>query len=172
MATSVQSILQEYFEQFAQNHPLSLQQRLAAERMRDCRTPALGGHVVGCPEGHVRTICCNSCRHRNCPLCSSFAREKWLAAWKERLLDCPHHHIVFTLPHELNPLWRYSKREFGKMRAFLLKALEQGRLTLPPDKTLTAQNNLLNRLGAKPGTSRSWTATHTASGWRPTRPII
>jgi len=226
MAATIQSILQEYFEQFAANHPLSLEQRLAAERMRDCRTPALGGHVVGCPEGHVRTICCNSCRHRNCPQCSAFAREKWLAAWKERLLDCPHHHIVFTLPHELNPLWRYNKREFGKtlfragiealrqlladpkylgaepgmlaalhtwdqtllihphlhvmvtaggldgegrwcepqkncllprqvlmqvfrgkMRAFLLKALAQGRLTLPPDTTLTAQKNLLNRLG-------------------------
>jgi hypothetical protein len=226
MAATVQSILQEYFEQFAQNHPLSFEQRLAAERMRDCRTPALGGHLVGCPEGHVRTVCCNSCRHRNCPLCSAFAREKWLAAWKERLLDCPHHHIVFTVPHELIPLWRYNKREFadtlfragveslrelladpkylgalpgmlaalhtwdqtllihphlhvmvtagglddegswcepqkncllprqvlmqvfrGKMRAFLLKSLEQGRLTLPPDKTLTAQKNLLNRLG-------------------------
>jgi hypothetical protein len=36
MPTTVQSILQEYFEPFAQNHPLSLQQRLAAERMRDC----------------------------------------------------------------------------------------------------------------------------------------
>jgi hypothetical protein len=36
-----------------------------------------------------------------------------LAAWKERLLDCPHHHIVFTVPHELIPLWRYNKREFA-----------------------------------------------------------
>ena len=35
----------------------------------------------------------------------------------------------------------------GKMRAFFLKSLEQGRLTLPPDTTPTAQKNLLNRLG-------------------------
>jgi hypothetical protein len=71
MAATVQSILQEFFEQFAANHPLSPEQRVAAERLRDCRTPALGGHVVGCPEGHVRKVCCNSCRHRNCPQCSA-----------------------------------------------------------------------------------------------------
>jgi hypothetical protein len=47
MATTVQSILQEYFEQFARSHPLSVEQRLAAKRLRDCRTPALGGHESG-----------------------------------------------------------------------------------------------------------------------------
>ena len=39
-------------------------------------------------------------------------RERWLAEWSERLLECPHHHVIFTLPHDLIPLWRYSKREF------------------------------------------------------------
>jgi hypothetical protein len=83
--------------------------------MRDCRTPALGGHLFGCPEGHVRKLCCNSCRHRSCPQCSAYAREKWLAGWKQRLIDCAHHHVVLTVDHDLIPLWRYNKRLFGDL---------------------------------------------------------
>jgi hypothetical protein len=115
MRVTIRSILQEHFERFARTHPLSTEQRHAAECLRDCRTPAMGGHVYGCPQGHVRHLVCNSCRHRSCPGCSAYAREKWLAAWKERLIACPHHHIVFTVDHELIPLWRYNKRQFATL---------------------------------------------------------
>ena len=40
---------------------------------------------------------------------------RWLDAWKQRLLPCAHHHIVFTLPHELNLLWRYNKKTFSSL---------------------------------------------------------
>jgi hypothetical protein len=115
MAVTLQHILQEDFERFASTHPLSTEQRHAAECLRDCRTPAMGGHVYGCPHGHVRKLVCNSCRHRSCPECMAYAREKWLAAWKERLIACPHHHIVFTVDHGLIPLWRYNKRQFATL---------------------------------------------------------
>ena len=73
MPVTLQSIFQTHFDHFARRSPLADYQREAGCCIRDCRTPALGGHVVGCPQGHVRKICCNSCRHRNCPLCSAFA---------------------------------------------------------------------------------------------------
>ena len=53
MTLTVQAILQEHFEAFAQTHPLAPYQRAAAEALRDCRTAALGGHWRSCPEGHV-----------------------------------------------------------------------------------------------------------------------
>jgi hypothetical protein len=28
-----------------------------------------------------------------------------LALQRDRLLACNHYHVIFTLPHELNPLW-------------------------------------------------------------------
>jgi hypothetical protein len=31
------------------------------------------------------------------------------------LLSVPHHHIVFTIPHQLNELWRYNKAEFANV---------------------------------------------------------
>ncbi len=43
MAATVQSILQEYFEQFAQNHPLSYEQRLAAEPAKSGWPPGKSG---------------------------------------------------------------------------------------------------------------------------------
>jgi ribosome modulation factor len=110
MGATVQSILHKHFHHFAASHRLPIEQLAAAQRMRDCRTAALGGHVVGCPHGHVARIVYNSCRHRSCPLCSLLDRERWLDGWKERMLNCPHHHVIVTIPHFLLPLWRYNKR--------------------------------------------------------------
>ena len=70
-----------------------------------CRTAALGGHVQACPDGHVARIWYNSCRHRACPQCAYLQTERWLALQQARLLACDHYHVIFTLPHDLNPLW-------------------------------------------------------------------
>lgn len=113
MATTIQAILQQHYAAFAATHPLAPYQQVAAEAMRDCRTAARGGHWRSCPNGHVHTAHFNSCHHRSCPQCTTLAREQWLAGWKERLLDCPHSHIVFTTPQELIPLWRYNKQSFA-----------------------------------------------------------
>ena len=37
------------------------------------------------------------------------AKEQWLRNTKKFLLDCPHHHVIFTLPEELNVLWRFNR---------------------------------------------------------------
>jgi hypothetical protein len=34
---------------------------------------------------------------------------------RERLIDCAHHHLIFTIPHELHDLWRYNRA--GLMQA-------------------------------------------------------
>ena len=115
MGTTVQAILQEHYERFAASQPLAWYQQRAAEQLRDCRTAALGGHIVGCPEGHVATVHYNSCRHRSCPQCAALQREKWLAGWKGRLLDAPHMHLTFTTPDRLIPLWRYNKTRFANL---------------------------------------------------------
>jgi Putative transposase/Transposase zinc-binding domain len=52
----------------------------------------------------------NSCRNRHCPKCQAQARQRWVAARERELLPVPYFHVVFTLPHELNPLCRYNAR--------------------------------------------------------------
>lgn len=72
-------------------------------RIRDCRTEAMGGREVACPEcGHVHTEW-NSCRDRHCPICQRARREVWLEDRREELLPVHYMHVVFTLPEELNP---------------------------------------------------------------------
>jgi hypothetical protein len=75
----------------------------------------MGTHIKRCPLGHVSSIENNSCKHRFCQQCNALERERWLHRWKQRLLPCPHHHVVFTVPHDLLDLWRYNKRPFGAL---------------------------------------------------------
>ena len=75
--------------------------------MRDvarCRTAALGGHVQRCGGcGHTR-IAYNSCRNRHCPKCCASQQAAWLSREAANLLPVEYHHVVFTLPAEVNPI--------------------------------------------------------------------
>lgn len=102
---TLQGILHRHFKPYRETHRLSVAQRRAGESLSACRTAALGGHVSRCPNGHIERVWYNSCRHRACPQCNALARERWLAKMRSRLIECAHHHLIFTIPHELNALW-------------------------------------------------------------------
>src|SRR5262245_44449702 len=75
-----------------------------------CRTAALGGHVDICPRcGGDQAISYNSCRNRHCPKCQTQARQRWIDARKQELLETRYFHVVFTLPHELHSLIRQNE---------------------------------------------------------------
>src|SRR5512142_2183414 len=75
-----------------------------------CRTPALGGHRYRCQECGQSHFVPHSCRNRHCPLCQGQAARQWLEQQQEALLPVPYFHVVFTLPHVLNPLIRQNQR--------------------------------------------------------------
>lgn len=77
-----------------------------------CRTAELGGHVYVCQECGVTQPRYNSCRNRHCPQCQGLARLEWLAKRLEDVLPVPYYHVVFTVPHELQPLTRLEPRAF------------------------------------------------------------
>ncbi len=52
----------------------------------------------------------NSCRNRHCPKCQGHKREEWIQKRQADLLPCTYYHLVFTLPHELNPLALHQPR--------------------------------------------------------------
>ena len=67
---------------------IRFQQVKVLRAIMQCRTAALGGHVDACPRcGGERAISYNSCRNRHCPKCQSQARQRWIAARKQELLD-------------------------------------------------------------------------------------
>src|SRR5512145_1326489 len=109
-----------------------------------CRTAALGGHIQACPDGHVSRVWYNSCRHRSCPQCAYLQTERWLVLQRARLLACDHYHVIFTLPHDLNPLWL---AHVPVMTTLLLQAVRDTLGTLLADpQYLGAQPGLLAAL--------------------------
>jgi hypothetical protein len=87
----------------------SVQQR-ALRAIERCRTPALGGQISQCDHCGAARYVYHSCRNRHCPKCQTLAKERWLAARRAELLPVPYFHLVFTLPHELNPLAQGNPR--------------------------------------------------------------
>jgi hypothetical protein len=61
-----------------------------------------------------------SCKHRSCPQCNRIRIERWLEFQQARLLECSHPHLIFTLPHPLNPLWSLNP---GVMTELLFEAV-------------------------------------------------
>ena len=85
-------------------HPLCRAQRRALRAIATCRTAALGGHRAVCATCGTERITSNSCGTRHCPTCQRLATERWLAARRAEVLPIPYFHVVFTLPHDVNPL--------------------------------------------------------------------
>src|SRR6266702_2469524 len=109
-----------------------------------CRTAALGGHVQACPDGHVSRVWYNSCRHRSCPQCAYLQTERWLALQQARLLACDHYHVIFTLPHDRNPLWLAN---VSAMTSLLFQAVRETLFDLLADpKYLGAQPGMIAAL--------------------------
>lgn len=129
---TIQDIFVHHFDRVRDNAKLSMPQQRAGHAIVACRTQAMGGHEQCCPDGHFVRTQYHSCRHRSCPTCAEKAKGEWLDRQQERLLPCDHFHVIFTVPHELLPLWRYNRREFtdalfGACRDTLLQLLGQER---------------------------------------------
>jgi len=82
----------------AQRAHLSLAQLKVMSAITQCRSAALGGHVLRCGGCGTEQISYNSCRNRHCPKCQSSAAQRWLDARQADLLPVEYYHVVFTLP--------------------------------------------------------------------------
>ena len=82
----------------AQHGHLSLAQLKVMSAIEQCRSAALGGHVLRCGGCGADQVAYNSCRNRHCPKCQSSAAQRWLDARQADLLPVEYYHVVFTLP--------------------------------------------------------------------------
>jgi len=128
---TLQSILQNHGNRLIKKMGLPLLYLKVIDKLIACRTAVLGGHAHYCEKGHLNGLWYNSCKHRFCPQCRSMPSEEWLRNTKEILLDCAHHHIVFTLPSELHDIWRYNR---SLMMDVLFKASQQTLLEFAKDR--------------------------------------
>jgi hypothetical protein len=82
----------------AQHAHLSRGQLKVMSAIEQCRSAALGGHVLRCQSCQQVQIAYNSCRNRHCPKCQASAARRWLEARQADLLPVEYYHVVFTLP--------------------------------------------------------------------------
>ena len=93
----------------AQRGHLSLGQLKVMSAIEQCRSAAMGGHVLRCEGCGTDQVSYNSCRNRHCPKCQSTAAQRWLEARQADLLPVEYYHVVFTLPAAIADLAYQNK---------------------------------------------------------------
>jgi len=93
----------------AQHGHLSLGQLKVMSAITQCRSAALGGHVLACPACEHTQVAYNSCRNRHCPRCQASASRRWLEARQVDLLPVEYYHVVFTLPAPISAIAYHNK---------------------------------------------------------------
>lgn len=111
---TIQYLLNQHYPTYAEAHKQPLRVIKNIQAQQRCRTPDQGTSYYRCPDDGEEQAVYHSCRSRGCTVCGENKQHHWLEKQKQRLLNCPHYHLVFTLPHEYLPLWRYNRQWFIK----------------------------------------------------------
>jgi Putative transposase/Transposase zinc-binding domain len=123
---------------------VSLDQLKVMSAIENCRTAALGGHVLRCEKCSHTAISYNSCRNRHCPKCQGAAAKEWLAEREAELLPVPYFHVVFSLPGQIADIAYQNKSVIYDL---LFKASSETMLTIAADrKHLGARIGILSVL--------------------------
>jgi len=106
----VAHIFKTHITDYRRQYPLWPEHRKIVYDLLNCRTQYLGGQIERCDQCGAMRIAYHSCRNRHCPTCQHLPRERWLAQRKREMLPISYFHVVFTLPHALNPIVLNNKR--------------------------------------------------------------
>lgn len=109
-ALNLAEVLRAGLPGFARTHRLPRHHWKVLNALQVCHTPLLGGHQYQCAHCHRRHFAPHACGNRHCPSCQGINSRQWLAAQAEVVLPIPYFHLVFTLPHELNPLIQQNQK--------------------------------------------------------------
>ncbi|HOT15264.1 MAG TPA: IS91 family transposase [Bacteroidales bacterium] len=106
------NIATRFGKQFVEQYNPNAYHQRVLQDITQCRTAELGGHSMACDDCGQITISYNSCRNRHCPKCLASKQALWVDDLLETTLDVKHYHIVFTVPHELNPISQLNSAWF------------------------------------------------------------
>ncbi len=83
--------------------------------MAHCRHGELGFNRAECGQCHHSEWYASSCGDRHCPSCLGPRQAKWSEQVCERLPNCPHFHVIFTVPKEFHEFFARNYREAGDL---------------------------------------------------------
>jgi hypothetical protein len=111
----VAHVLKASTEQTAEKQNLCSVQLKAFFDITACRSSILGGHINSCNQCGFKRQAYNSCHNRHCPKCQFLKQEQWVDKLKGRLIPGRYFHIVFSIPHLLNPLFYINQKQCYKL---------------------------------------------------------
>ena len=137
----IREAFRRFYPAFLAEHPgLSMEKRKVAESISKCKTGELGYNVSICENCGHPVIHAVSCNNRSCPCCQAALTKKWELERNTELIDgIAYYHVVFTVPHELNPLIRANQ---DTLLSLLFTSVKETLLDLCADPKF---------MGAKPG---------------------
>ena len=137
----IREIFRLFFPAYLEGHPqVSPEQRRVAESIMRCKTGELGYNVSYCEDCGFPMIHAVSCNNRSCPCCQTPNERKWeMERNTELIKDIAYFHVVFTVPHDLNPLISANCK---LLLDLLFKCVQETLLALCADPRF---------MGAKPG---------------------
>lgn len=94
--------VQQALNRFLDTEGLDAQRRKVCAHLQACRTEAMGEAVYQCQVCEHAQHEYLGCRDRHCPQCQARATRQWVERQTQSVLPVANHHVVFTLPHELN----------------------------------------------------------------------
>jgi hypothetical protein len=139
-ALTLGQVVRAALPDFTQTHRLPVHHWKVLHALAACHTAALGGHQYQCTHCGEEHFVPHSCGNRHCPSCQRLKGAQWLEQQAQHLLPIPYFHVVFTLPHELNPLIQHNQ---GRLYSLLFSSatatlLEFGRNNLHATLGITA----------------------------------
>lgn len=110
----VSDILHQYFDDYLK-HPrrkLYLENKhfKAVNAIKTCRSKTIGYAVLYCQSCKHKKYIYRSCDHRFCAQCGVEKTNKWAKQTLSRLINIPHHHVVFTLPVEFRAIAKANEK--------------------------------------------------------------
>lgn len=137
----IRTAFEKFYPAWLEQHPdTPLHVRRTAESIMKCKTGRLGYNVSVCAKCGRPVIHAVSCNNRSCPCCQAALTKKWeMERSCELIPGIAYYHVVFTMPHELNPL---VKANASLLLSLLFECAQNTLLSLCADPRF---------LGAKPG---------------------
>lgn len=137
----IREAFRRFYPAFLDAHPgLSEEKRKVADSISRCKTGELGYNVSVCESCGHPVIHAVSCNNRSCPCCQAALTKKWELERNTELIEgIAYYHVVFTVPHELNPLIRANQEA---MLGLLFSCVRETLLSLCADPAF---------MGARPG---------------------
>ena len=108
-------IVRRFGKQYIEKYRPSFEKVKVLFDILQCRTLPLGGHEERCDCCSEVRYSYNSCGNRHCPKCLSSKQAIWIEKLIDQTLPVKHYHIIFTLPHDLNPVCLFDRSMYYKL---------------------------------------------------------